>query len=446
MTDYSNHEQPFRDELEELWETRENLSIIRDYAQAQLAAPLAVLGYCMARAVADLPPQITLPGIGASQERAMRGSLNMFVGLVGASGDGKGEARKAASALVPMEAQSYGIGSGQGIAHIFKEYVTKGDDKGKFDWKTRNALIDVSEIDKLAGVASQKASITLPVLRQAWSGELLGEHNADKERRLTVEEHGYRLCMVAGIQPERAGVLLDDSDGGTPQRWLWLPTTDPEAPDEEPPAVARTLRLWSQDGWVKDERSFGDDGSDPGSSTSIYHEQTIKVWEGARREIRDARRARLRKENTDAKTSHALFCRLKTAVGLAVVSTPDTPLEVTEENWQLAGVIMDISDLEREEIAFARSAARQREDESRGRSQGRQHVAAQETIAREHEHRIERIADYLHKKLKDNRGDMSGSDLRKTLNSRDREHYEDARDRALERGIIVQDGRRYDAA
>lgn len=52
------------------------------------------------------------------------------------------------------------------------------------------------------------------------------------ERRLIpIPAHSYRMALLLGVQPRRAGALLDDADGGTPQRFLWLPTTDPLAPD-----------------------------------------------------------------------------------------------------------------------------------------------------------------------------------------------------------------------
>ena len=33
--------------------------------------------------------------------------------------------------------------------------------------------------------------------------------------------------MLVGVQPARAGTLLDDLDGGTPQRVVWVPPTWP---------------------------------------------------------------------------------------------------------------------------------------------------------------------------------------------------------------------------
>ena len=47
------------------------------------------------------------------------------------------------------------------------------------------------------------------------------------------------------MQPGRGKALLDDADGGPPQRFVWLPTDDADAPDELPELQARhDLRRW----------------------------------------------------------------------------------------------------------------------------------------------------------------------------------------------------------
>jgi hypothetical protein len=43
--------------------------------------------------------------------------------------------------------------------------------------------------------------------------------------------------------------LIEDADGGTPQRFVWLPTDDPDAPDE-PDEAPRAIDLRSiSQGW-----------------------------------------------------------------------------------------------------------------------------------------------------------------------------------------------------
>src|SRR5690606_38473588 len=75
--------------------------------------------------------------------------------------------------------------------------------------------------------SKQSGSTLLATLREVYSGSDLGAQYATADKRRPVRAHCYRAALVAGIQPARSGVLLDDAAGGTPQRWLWLPTTDP---------------------------------------------------------------------------------------------------------------------------------------------------------------------------------------------------------------------------
>jgi len=97
-------------------------------------------------------------------------------------------------------------------------------------------MFSVPEIDTLTALANRNGTTLLPQLRKAWSGEALTFNYVDRTKALVIEEHTYRLSLVAGIQPGRGRSLIEDSDGGTPQRFVWLPTHDREAPREPPPA------------------------------------------------------------------------------------------------------------------------------------------------------------------------------------------------------------------
>src|SRR5699024_6727136 len=77
-------------------------------------------------------------------------------------------------------------------------------------------------------------STLMPQLRQLYSGETIGFSNAGKDTRVTVPRHTYRAGLIVGVQPLKAGALLDDADGGTPQRFIWAPVGDPAAPDTPP--------------------------------------------------------------------------------------------------------------------------------------------------------------------------------------------------------------------
>ena len=79
------------DPLEWFWELTPTLRHIRDFAYARLVGPWAVLGVALARVVAVVPPTVQLPPWSCGNA-----SLNLFVALVGLSGDGKGGPEKTA--------------------------------------------------------------------------------------------------------------------------------------------------------------------------------------------------------------------------------------------------------------------------------------------------------------------------------------------------------------
>jgi hypothetical protein len=150
-----------------------------------------------------------------------------LVGLVGPSGKGKGAANATATEFLGVEGMFMAeeVGTSQGIDSSFSESVPKA---GTVQYNDV-AFFYVPEVDTVKAHAEMSGSALLPTLRKIWSGEQLGAKYAAKERRRQVKAHGYRASVVAGIQPKRSGVLLDDVDGGTPQRWLWLPVVDPHA-------------------------------------------------------------------------------------------------------------------------------------------------------------------------------------------------------------------------
>ena len=94
--------------------------------------------------------------------------------------------------------------------------------------RNRNLLSsNVSELDGLLALGKRPGSTILPILRLAYNGGTLGFTNADQQRTIQIDAHTYRLALSVGVQPLRAAPLLDDADGGLPQRFLWMPCHDP---------------------------------------------------------------------------------------------------------------------------------------------------------------------------------------------------------------------------
>jgi Bifunctional DNA primase/polymerase, N-terminal len=226
----------------DFWAAREVLARIRHFARARQVSPWAVLGAVLARLLVSVSPSLMLPPLPAAA------SLNLYAGLVGPSGFGKGTAVAVARDAVRVRyVDVAGIGSGEGIAHLFARRVRPKGQPSYVERIREAVLLKASEVDALTALDARQGSTLFSELRKGWSGEELGFAYADPDKRLPIEERTYRLCMLIGVQPERAGVLLGDVEGGLPQRLLWLPAVDPQAPEVPPVRGGRRVQLPGQD-------------------------------------------------------------------------------------------------------------------------------------------------------------------------------------------------------
>lgn len=331
---------------DDFWDSRESLSHIRDTSYGRMVAPWAVLGVAMTRALCAVPWYVRLPPLIGGP-----GSLNFFAALVGASGTGKGAADAVARELVPHgpDIGAVEVGSGEGLAHQFVRRATAaelaadpplGDAHGMI-WLRRACLFAATEVDALAAVGRRSSATILARLRSAWSGEELGFGYAAAEKALVVGTHGYRLCLIVGVQPRRAGPLLDDAAGGTPQRFFWARVTDPRI-KRRPRGITTitplTLPAWPLDSWTMPVPGIAEDA------------------------VLDAHVARQQGDG-DALDGHALFCRLKVMAALCVI---DGRIEPTVEDWSLSGVVMAHSDRVRAEVVADLASAAREEAEDKG--------------------------------------------------------------------------------
>lgn len=316
-----------QEEYDKFWSATEQLEIIHASARARLVGPWALLGACFTRINVMTPYYVTLPPLTGG-----RASLNLFIGLVGPSGAGKGGATAAAVDTIDTGATWEGgehgqrmvnLGSGEGIIHAFRKRAKDG----KPEWECHAVVFNVQEIDLLTATATRSGATILPVLRSMWSGEQLGFQNADPTRRIQVPPHEYRASLLVGIQPLRAGSLLDDADGGTPQRFLFVPTDDPGAPDQ-PPIKPEKIK------WRKP--SF-DSLRDPFTGT-----YDIILPEAVESLVRAQRLEMLRNQAEGSKNAsgHDTLARIKYAAHFALLAGRTT---VTDHDWELAGTLHKVS-------------------------------------------------------------------------------------------------------
>jgi hypothetical protein len=308
----------------EFWSATDELKLIYQWARARYAAPKAVLGSVMLRVDVSTEPGLQLPGVIGGPA-----SLNLGVVFVSRSGGGKGVSDKVGALVWPADIVERPIGSGEGIAALFMPPKKDGVRP------VTRAILSVPEIDTLAGVAARQGSILLAQLKSALMGELIGQSNASDATTRIVQAHTYRCGLSIGAQPGHTGVIFNDTTGGTPQRLLWLPTTDPNMPADpvaDPAPLDTALPAWATNGGII---AYG--------PSEI--EETIIA----------AHLARQRGEG-DALDGHALLTRCKVAAILAIMHRRTV---VTDLDWQLSGTVMEWSNSTRDWLLdAAKQAAR----------------------------------------------------------------------------------------
>lgn len=405
---------------DEFWESRDSLRAVRDAARNRMAAPWGVLGATVTRVICTVPHTVTLPALIGG-----RGSLNFFAALVGPSGAGKGAAEAVARELVPHgpEIGSVEVGSGEGLAHQFVRRATpveRATKQAEIDgngmiWLRRSVALGVAEVDTLGALGQRSSATLMSKLRNAWSGEELGFGYATADKALTTGAHGYRLAMTVGVQAERAGALLADSAGGTPQRFIWMPVTDPAiARRTGGPVAIAPLALpsaWPTDPW------------------------TMPVPAVAADTVLDAHVARMRGEG-DALDGHALFTRLKVMAALCVI---DGRIEPNEEDWQLADAVMVRSDVTRQAVADDLAAAERTSAAERGSVLGVERDAAEGSA---YEAKLNRVCAVILRgvaRLEAAGKPATEARISRLIAGRDRSMKGDAMEALILRGALTRD-------
>jgi len=408
------------------WTSRTELQHIRDLARERLVSPWATLGAVLAHVCARIGPHVVLPPIVGGVA-----SLNTFWGLVGTSGGGKDAALAVARDLLWLNDNipTHEVGTGQGIDSMFTTQI-----KGRPVQTCDAALLTLTEIDSLGGHAAMSGSTVMATLRKVYSGSALGARYADKAKRRPVGQHRYRAALVAGIQPARSGILLNDADGGTPQRWVWLPTNDPRT-DEHPEPECRTEAADQRIDWHRYQNllAYGEseEEDDPVPARPRIE---IKVCDLARSTIIDNRKAVLAAplitEHADL-NGHSLLARLKVAALLALFN--DGRTEVTDDDWALSAHVMRVSDTTRAACAAALATAAHRSNV----------VRAKQAIEREEiavNHAMRRVAAALLRVLQRERGYwVARAKLRGSLAGPDRQYFDAAVERLHAAGQIEEE-------
>ena len=373
--------------------TRTSLKEIYDVALMQSCSPWAVLSHCVARALAQIRPCVTLPDVICGP-----GSLNWIGANVASSAGGKGGATAVARQLVPTSVKVYNLGSGEGVVDRYMSKATKTNPASQIH---ESLMFNADEIDSVAALASRNGATLMSVIRSGFSGELLGDSYIRSSGTPPLEPHSYRMTLMVSVQPERAGWLLDGAAGGTLQRVMWFPAIDRRVKASGTRAKISPLSL-----------------PDP---ASLYNWQTypveLTIPAEAEQLIREEA-VRRHCGETDALDGHALFSREKFAFGLALL---DGRVVMDTEDWRLSGIAAEVSTFIRRQVTVLREAADDVEAQKAGRIHGVMREAADAEKGAATERRITAVGIKALAKLgAEPSRRMSQSVLTKSFTSRDR--------------------------
>ena len=379
------------------WTARTSLHLIYLAALARMAPPWAVLACCAAKALALCPARVKLPPIIGGA-----GSLNWLCVLAAPSGMGKGAALAVMDELIKSTVYQRNIGSGEGMTEMYKKPANKetGEPAGRHE----SIMFVADEIDTLTARSRNQQSTTLPMLRSAFSGVMLGS-STRASGGFHVPAHEYRLTLIVGAQPERATTILEDTYGGTPQRFQWFPAIDhridierPEFPGELDLPTPMTSDVWK----------YG---------------MELVVPERVERAI-VAARVKAQRGEADPHKSHALYVREKFAYALTILDGRD---RLNEDDWELSGVAMKVSDFTREWVARSQERAKRTECEDHGYELGMTYAAADQEKQATTENIVNRIAGRALSLME--HGPISNRELHRKIAHRDRPYLATALER-----------------
>ena len=398
-----------------------------------LSAPM-VLSNILAITLLHAPPGWQLPPTIASVA-----SLNLGFAIVGNSSGGKSASMDVAQELLTVDQERIcPWGSGEGMLDAFLEPDPTPTDKNA----TRlildpHRMFTADEIETVGKLMERSGSTLGTFLKSAVTGGGLGTTNTTAGgRKRKILKHSYRFVTVMAIQPALAGVLLAGENSGLPQRFLWSHAGDPTLPEELddidttwPGPLPRQLATHR----FIPEHNYVD------------YPQHIKD------EIKAARHAESRNPDlVDPLQGHLRLTRLKVAAAFAILHGD---YAITEQWWDLAGVLTDLSKACIRECQVAVEAQSMAATRALGQLDAVRKSAAVEHVG----DRTKKIADAVCRTVKSHAAGGGGKSLRhgahEGCDSRcvsravrsyvDRDAYlESAMAYAFREGFIVQEGAR----
>lgn len=402
---------------DDFWTARPFLEHIQQAARSRLVAPTALLGHVLAYVAAYTPPTYCVPPyIGGNTP------LSLFVAQVAHSGGGKSSPARVVDDLLPTLPTVYSLGSGEGLIETYLEEVEERVDGKKIRRKQQTRFGAVFHLDEgaaLADMGNRKGSTIFPTLRSAWMGAPIGTANSSQDTRRQLDAAAYSLGVTFLFQPSKARPLFDDVDGGLPQRFLFIEPTDTDAPDIEPDWPGPLP--WTPKALSRIE----------GRVTHHPLNYPAHVADTIRTERKQHLRGQLSVGPLDA---HRNLHRLKIAGLFAILDGNRT--DVTDDDWTLAGILLDYSDAVRASVLRQLSA----EDTRKENAATAKAVTRNRVLSDAEEHRaFDAALRAVARKAAANAGQtFTRGDLSRAVASKHRQlvTMEDVISKAVEKGYL----------
>ena len=304
-------------------------------------------------------------------------SVNLFTLNSGSSGQGKdianGAARRAvvfknaADAVVPDPRQQ-GVGSGEGLARLYKGFGQSGAEAQV------SVHLEVNEVGTLADLADRKGYTLVGELLKAFMGQALGFSNAEARH-----DHLHRRADLSALprrgRPARERELLLRPREGRAAPALPL---DARRQPLRPTPVRRRREERSRAGrdppGLPRQRAGG--GRAPGRCPRRRQERDrgLPLEGGDRRSVEWTR-----------STVTLMLVRLKVAFGLALL---EGRLDINEDDWRIAGQLMEVSDRVRTSARETLRARHQRTIRSRALDQADRELIIGDRLTEDRQKRV----------------------------------------------------------
>jgi hypothetical protein len=332
-------------EVLDVFEARPELAYIKQAAFSRQRSPKAVLMAVIARAIASIPIEFVIPPIIGAPT-----SLNFFVCFVGSSSDGKGTSTKLAESLFNFKQTGVLINnsipaSGEGVVSSYLGTDTKQ--------KYESCLVNFDEIDQFTASSDRSGSTLGSTIRQGFMGEVIGGNYSKTVKKL--ESNSYRMAFQLSAQPLKSRGFMADNSGGTPHRFLFVQTSNPELPAfDDLPEFPAPIK-WSPPDEVlavkkrradrkKAQEEMGDLLNSEDEDTDFIEIEVDPVI------VREIQLYHYNCSQKGKAPGHHNLVRLKASLGLAYLNGR---MNITPDDWKLSRVIMQWSRQAENEIKEA---------------------------------------------------------------------------------------------